>query len=1430
MKSVLGSMFIIFTICIHGNTIDRNQLIGEWLFNEVIENGNQRIFRDTSGNGNDGVGFAYQVDGVSGTAIEFDGNQEVIVDNFKNIGNYEHAFTLEVWAKVKHGSNTMIRKEKSFFLEFGEGISNNLGFTPQFGYNVTIPPLHTGQSLHVTDGTFKLPADEWYFLAMTFDGSFLRCYVDGKLITERKHEGKTFFNLNEPLRFGRWTSEKFVGAMDEVRIWSKALSGEQIKSDFEELAPTLQTNLVGEWLFEGNTNDSSGNGNHAVNNGGTFVPGINGLAIEHNGTHSVVNQFSPNFSFNHRFTLALAVKPAGPSQTMVRKGDTPDFLMELGEGTSEQAGFTPQFAYSTENTDFNKSLIAGEPLPNNRWSYLTMTYDGTSLTGYINGNEVSRSEVIGLSLNDPSKPLYFGTWQNEIFNGQLDDIRIWSRALHPFEIEELFQSFGTPDPIVANPDQTIHVNYSNLSSGNIRDSHGNLLNGVFDVFIDGVVDLPSSFFLHEVSISNGRITSIQDYSGLNIAGMEIITDKQVSYNNGQINIEGGIKLPVVPLPSGAFVFAIRDNQFFIEQGSINIPKLTIPKLFGMEGDLTIGQDLFDLNGFFGFRGLGGDPTKVGWIGGGATIKNNLLDRIALKGESLNIKLGDTGALLDAIDAEVSKITNPKDLTLNGAVTIIGGPKIAGLSAILINVDGSITPGHGAFSLHGESYLFTIMQMSEQSLAARIPDNLQLYSKVFYAPYITGIANLRFARGGNPVFYGSIEGSLELNFKVLGKRINVKAGGIEMAVSDNYVEGTVSSSVDLIFVKKRVYATMRLTFGDSTPRISAGVSNHYEYWETSHNPIYIIDDVTGDLIPVDPSLQNETRGRVNVSSTEKPKLYASFLNNWQVVDKVYLTNTAVYTNNSVRIASDLTTTLSVPQNVGEAVVRINFENTGVENVMATVISPSGVVNNQVVFEPFSQEAFLLLDNPEPGEYSIVVANQESLGNAAVELIKIDQPPVIDSLSVAETSNPDEFRLDWAGFDLESNATVRFALSDDRDGADGFYFLDTHEEAGNNSLLIHSQNELDQIASGYYYVMMEINDGVNSPVYQFSNNRIKHINPNDPSPVKGLVVGGNDSSFTLRWERPEDPRVTGYTVYYTEYDDLGVFDYHKAVVDPETTEITVSDVKNGVPLLVSVVSIDDFANRSIVEEIVRVIPHKKDGTSPPAVVNSIPNDAEANSLFIYSPQFANSERYFVADHVLETVLTNAPQGMEVTANGDIVWIPTDNQIGDYPIEIEHRFHFSASNQTHTRIQNGTVSVEVKGELVGEETETEILSQADVSAHENTPYTYQVEVSSSSGTSPAALSTIPAKFNGLIQPQQIPNKPVFELLEGPEGMTIDENGLVQWDVPDFDNAYYPVRIAVIFPNGEVEEQDFILDVVTTENTLSQSGIADPIWMQFK
>src|SRR5690606_29131221 len=98
------------------------------------------------------------------------------------------------------------------------------------------------------------------------------------------------------------------------------------------------------------------------------------------------------------------------------------------------------------------------------------------------------------------------------------------------------------------------------------------------------------------------------------------------------------------------------------------------------------------------------------------------------------------------------------------------------------------------------------------------------------------------------------------------------------------------------------------------------------------------------------------------------------------------------------------------------------------------------------------------------------------------------------------------------DHENNAVVAIYLESDREGADGF-LVGVYDAADDADVHLIDTSSFEHIPSGEYYVMVEIDDGVNAPQHFYSDVRIPVYNPHAPSAVTGLAIAPGNQSFTI-----------------------------------------------------------------------------------------------------------------------------------------------------------------------------------------------------------------------------------------------------------------------------------------------------------------------------
>jgi concanavalin A-like lectin/glucanase superfamily protein/Big-like domain-containing protein/PASTA domain-containing protein len=195
--------------------------------------------------------------------------------------------------------------------------------------------------------------------------------------------------------------------------------------------------------------DSSGNGNNGTISGATRVTGQVGFggALQFNGTSSIVNvAHSASLALTSGMTLEAWVNPSANAGVSPNDGWRTVIMKERGTtglayGLYGNDGNTnpSRPAGYIRNNNSDVEATAGPALPVGVWTHVAVTYDGTSIRLYVNGQLRSTQGASG-GIAASTAPLriggntVFSVPGTEYFAGLIDEVRIYNRALSAAEI------------------------------------------------------------------------------------------------------------------------------------------------------------------------------------------------------------------------------------------------------------------------------------------------------------------------------------------------------------------------------------------------------------------------------------------------------------------------------------------------------------------------------------------------------------------------------------------------------------------------------------------------------------------------------------------------------------------------------------------------------------------------------------------------------------------------------------------------------------------------------------------------------------------------------------------------------------------------------------------------------------------------------------
>lgn len=207
--------------------------------------------------------------------------------------------------------------------------------------------------------------------------------------------------------------------------------------------------LVAWYRFDGDASDSSGNELHGTEMGNpTYEAGVFGLAIRLDGDGDYVDcGFAPEFDITDFITFTYWIKVVEFDKgwnTVLSKGDDSWRSSRAGRNNFMEAavtGTTGDYTYGVT------------PVDDDQWHHIGWVYDGTMNYLYVDG-EVDATEESTGQINVSSYPLWIGEnsqFPGGCWNGLIDDVQIYNRALSQEEVQIIMQSNAGEYPQASRP-------------------------------------------------------------------------------------------------------------------------------------------------------------------------------------------------------------------------------------------------------------------------------------------------------------------------------------------------------------------------------------------------------------------------------------------------------------------------------------------------------------------------------------------------------------------------------------------------------------------------------------------------------------------------------------------------------------------------------------------------------------------------------------------------------------------------------------------------------------------------------------------------------------------------------------------------------------------------------------------------------------------
>ncbi len=411
-------------------------LVGHWTFNE----GHGSTAYDYSTNTNHGTLHNPNWPQGPGYALDFNGTS-----NYVNAGNdvsldITEEVTIVAWVTLNANAvgddswRAIVSKGKDEAYQLRKA-----GSVSPDSFRLNIITTEGSDSI---DSNYKVEANKWIHVVATYSSvtGEMKLYVNGDIDKTETHSNGGLIEINSKnLRIGNRgdDSQYWDGKMDNVRIYNRALSAQEVEDLYN--GKEVGSGLVGWWAMNegtgGTVTDYSGNGNTGTIYGATWLDG-RGPVFEENTTGYGI-RFN---GINNRGT----VPTTGASKDT---GTIAFWFNRIGSSYMFNTAGTSQRIYIGVRSDGDAYFTLGDPsrgigtfsVDANRWYFVTGVWDNGTGSFYINGDFIRSRDYTPLT--SVQSTMFIASFSSTpTFNGVIDDIRFYNRALRPEEIRYLYET------------------------------------------------------------------------------------------------------------------------------------------------------------------------------------------------------------------------------------------------------------------------------------------------------------------------------------------------------------------------------------------------------------------------------------------------------------------------------------------------------------------------------------------------------------------------------------------------------------------------------------------------------------------------------------------------------------------------------------------------------------------------------------------------------------------------------------------------------------------------------------------------------------------------------------------------------------------------------------------------------------------------------
>jgi hypothetical protein len=399
-------------------------------------------------------GIAYNVtyaSGHIGNAAVFNGSTSYIDTGISSLGAN---FSVSMWI------NEDALDSGGFFGNWNATSNDDMFWRTQSDGSLRINIDGTSNQYFGSAGDVTI--NNWHHIVVSFNSGTYEVYLDSNSLGTAT-TSNTVFNSGANFYIGDDNSASyFDGSIDQVRIFDKAISAEDVATLYAETTSTASnTNPFSEgagvalYTMDYDASEASGYYDGTPTNVEFGVGGKINYGARFNGSSSYIDLGTSLLNSRSAFSVSTWVN--------FDNLNTQNFIFYTSEsGTGGNVGFYDFgngsiYFQSDASTSANRGYISNSGIyTTDEWVHIVMVFDGSAtgnsnrLKAYIQGTErtLTYDGTIPSSTGTSTANSWIGGRSSTKFSGDIDQVRVFSKALSPDEVATLWNSGSGEIPCV----------------------------------------------------------------------------------------------------------------------------------------------------------------------------------------------------------------------------------------------------------------------------------------------------------------------------------------------------------------------------------------------------------------------------------------------------------------------------------------------------------------------------------------------------------------------------------------------------------------------------------------------------------------------------------------------------------------------------------------------------------------------------------------------------------------------------------------------------------------------------------------------------------------------------------------------------------------------------------------------------------------------